>query len=225
MQRSKTCLLSLALICFVIGTALPAVAQRTFFIASDLPLIRDDIVTNAIPPNLFLTDDGKIFRYKLSEGKDTRVVLVSKIAEAEKSPESRPADQDPEGHWGVAKNGFQLSLRLRQSTYTNGESMPVVIFMRNVTNQTVKLYSFPTVEVSKDNKALEKKARPKAINGFVDSTVSVGPGITQYPQTQHKYFQYLEKIYDLNEPGDYVVKAKCQHPEVSSQEVYFRIVK
>ena len=65
------------------------------------------------------------------------MVEVKRIKDAAKLPESHPAEQDPEGHWGEATNGLQISLRFEKQTFTNGEPVNAVMFMRNVTNQPV----------------------------------------------------------------------------------------
>ena len=168
------------------------------------------LTTNSIPPNLFLTDSGFLFWYKSSGEK---LIRVADIRAAEKSRESLPAEQYPEGNWGTATNGFQLSLRFSKPTFTNGESVAAVMLMRNVTNKP-EVYFRPTkILATKDGKLLKRKDD----NGMMEITVS--PEVTLFPQTQHRYQENLAQSYNLSEGGAYVFQAVCHHPEVSSQPV------
>lgn len=88
-------------------------------------------MTNAIPSGVFVTDDGKLF---WSNSSGQRLMPTNKINAAQKSPESRPADEDPEGSWGRVQNGFQLSIRTDKRSYAVGEPIKATILLRNVTN-------------------------------------------------------------------------------------------
>jgi hypothetical protein len=165
--------------------------------------------TNSIPASLFLTDDGNVFWYKPGQ----RLVDVQKIEEAKKSPESRPADQDSEGHWGSPANGLQLSLRLEKQSFTNNEPVKIIMLMRNVTNQPVAYFRPTSVTVTKNGKLLRRKDD----TGILEITMS--PETRLFPQTQHRYQENLSAIYDLSEAGEYILQATCSHPEVVSQKV------
>ncbi len=169
--------------------------------------------TNSIPTNLFLTDNGSLFWYKNSTGE--RVVHIKDIETATNSPESRPADQDPEGHWGQATNGFQISLRFEKGLFTNGESIVAITLMRNITSQPQNYFRPIQIVAIKDGKRLERKDK-KEIDVI---EITMPPETTVFPQTQQKNHVRLDQIYDLTQSGEYVFQAVCHHPEVTSQKV------
>jgi|GEM_PF-3848932 len=169
-------------------------------------------MTNSIPTNIFLTDDGKVFWYK--PGK--RLIDAKKIKEAQNSPESRPADQDPEGNWGLATNGFQLSLRLEKEIFTNGEPVVVVTLMRNITNQPQTYFQGIQIVASKDGKLLERKKNKNEIDV---KEINLFPETTLFPQTQRRNQETLNGIYDLTQNGEYIFQAVSHHPEVASEKV------
>jgi hypothetical protein len=170
-------------------------------------------MTNSIPQNLFLTDNGFLFWYRSGE----RLVKVSEIKNALNSAESRPADQDSGGHWGQATNGFQLSLRFEKSTFTNGESIVAVTLVRNVTNVN-ETYFFPVQIIAvKDGKILEQKNNQEIIS------ITMPPMKTLFPQTQNRYQVNLSQEYNLTEAGKYEFQAVCDHPEILSKNVSIKI--
>ena len=155
---------------------------------------------------MFLTDENRLFSYK----KDERLVPTKRIQEAQKSNESRPAEQDPEGHWGKVVDGFQLSLRFEKQEFTNGEPVLATILMRNVSDKQLT-YGKELVT-----------GRPSPINVLVwneqeklnlktDDTLvprASASNVSLYPRTQHKYRLRLDKYYDLTKPGIYSVQAE-----------------
>jgi hypothetical protein len=169
--------------------------------------------TNSIPPNLFLTDNGSLFWYKNSTGE--RVVHIKDIEAATNSPESRPASQDSEGHWGRATNGFQISLRFEKELFTNGESIVAITLIRNITSQPQNYFRPVQIVATKDGKPLERKDK-KEIDVI---EITMPPETTVFPQTQQKNRARLDQIYDLTQSGEYVFQAVCHHPEVASQKV------
>src|SRR5215472_4660471 len=64
------------------------------------------------------------------------------IKQARHAKESRPAKEDPEGNWGAVNEGFQLSIRLSKSTFTNGEPVVATIILRNVHDKPLTYYVF-----------------------------------------------------------------------------------
>ena len=169
--------------------------------------------TNSIPPNLFLTDNGSLFWYKHSTGE--RVVHIKDIETATNSPESRPADQDPEGHWGRATNGFQISLRFEKELFTNSESIVAITLMRNITSQPQNYFRPIQIVATKDGKPLERKDK-KEIDVI---EITMPPETTVFPQTQQKNYVRLDQIYDLTQSGEYAFQAVCRHPAVTSHKV------
>ncbi|HEX7652461.1 MAG TPA: hypothetical protein VF607_03075, partial [Verrucomicrobiae bacterium] len=150
------------------------------FAISILAVAASEPTTNAIPENLFLTDNGSLFWYRQS---GERVVHISEIKKAEIAPESRPAEQDPMGHWGGATNGFQLGLRFEKVDRTNGEPIMAVAFMRNTSNTPQGYFSPIRIIAMKDGKQLKRKDENPL--GALD--INVFPQTMIYPQTQHRY--------------------------------------
>lgn len=166
--------------------------------------------TNFIPSNVFPTDNGFLFSYKQSGEK---VVSINKIREAEHLPECHPAEDDPDGHWGLATNGFQLSLRFKKMTFTNGEPLVAIMFIRNITNNSLSYFRPSYVIARKDGNILKRKDE----TGLMEITAL--PITTIFPQTQNKYLENLDKSYDLSENGNYIFQATCAHSAVFSQPV------
>ncbi len=166
--------------------------------------------TNVIPTNIFLTDDGKVFWYK-SNGE--RVIHLSTVTQAQDSKESQLADKDPEGHWGLSTNGFQLSLRFEKNIFTNGESVVATVLMRNVSAQSESYFRPIRILAVKDGQQMRRKNDTGIIN------ITMSPETTIYPQTQHKYRVDLAEEYDLSTNGGYIFTATCTTPAVFSQPV------
>jgi hypothetical protein len=95
----------------------------------------------------------------------------------------------------------------------NGEPVVVTILMRNVTDEPQAYFRPIHAVATKDGKLLKRKDD----TGFKQITMS--PGTTLFPQTQHKYQEHLDQIYDLKQTGQYIFQAGRQRPEVTSQYV------
>jgi hypothetical protein len=182
-------------------------AWQVSFLLFSLPMLTSGALaqtTNSWPTNLFLTDDGRLIWYRKGEP----VVAASRIAEALRSPESRPSDQDAQGHWGTPIAGVQLSLRLEKQEYFAGEPVNAIILIRNVSELPVHylramIQERPSpidVSVAREGRALEPK------NGTVLTVISATP-VTLLPRTQHKYSVRLDAIFDLAKAGSYIVQA------------------
>jgi hypothetical protein len=167
-------------------------------------------MTNAIPTNIFLTDENGLFWYRHHE----RLVEVNRIKDAANLPESRPAEQDPEGHWGEATNGLQISLRFEKQIFTNGEPVNAVMFVRNVTNQPVAYLQLTQILATKNGKPLNQK---NANDGEI--FISTPMSAIIFPQTQKKNQKRLDQLFDLTENGEYIFQAVCSHPKVGSDKV------
>jgi hypothetical protein len=181
-------------------------------------LVPKTAITNSIPANLFLTDNDFLFGFD-SSGK--RSVRVESITAAGKSLESRPAGQDPEGHWRLPSNGFQLSLRFDKLAFTNGEPVIATVLLRNVTNTPIK---FLRLYISHQPSPIsimvfrgEKQVPLRKDYVFQDAS---GTEITIYPQTQRKYRVKLNDYYELTSSGEFIVQAVCgRGSAISSQKV------
>lgn len=182
------------------------------FVAIHVTQVGQCQTTNAIPNNIFLTDNERLFWYKPSGEK---VVKLDAIKDAQKSVESLPASDDPEGNWGTPTNGFQLGLRLGKIIYTNGEPIIARTLMRNVTGQTQTFFPPVRIVVRKHGNEIEMKE--DKTNPLHVREISTPPIIRVFPQTQRLSSQDLCQIYDLTQSGEYVIQAICTRPNVSSQ--------
>ena len=184
-------------------------------------------MTNSIPQDLFVTDDGKLFWYK---GTGQMVVSTQMIKDAEKSSESRPAGKDTEGHWGPIVNGFQMSVRLEKPAFTVNEPVLATVLIRNVTNTPLTFFEtymigwpFPfNISVTKNGKTIERKGAHKPTDGSTRDA-------KLFPQTQFKYQVKLDKYFDLTNAAEYSFSVSYRGPakegvfEVASQKVSFAI--
>jgi hypothetical protein len=166
-------------------------------------------MTNVIPTNVFLTDVNSLFWYRHHE----RLVEVKRIKDAQKLPESMPAKQDPEGHWGEITNGLQMSLRFEKQIFTNGEPIDAIALIRNVTNQPVVFFQPVRILATKDGHSLKRKDDTGVI------VISTPLEATVFPQTQKRNRERLDQIYDLTQNGEYIFQAVCVRPAVASQKV------
>jgi hypothetical protein len=173
-------------------------------------------MTNAIPTNIFLTDENFLFWYRHHE----RLVDVTRIKDAGNVPESRPANQDPEGHWGEIENGLQISLRFEKKTFTNGEPIDALLFVRNVTNKPLAYLPLTQILATKDGKPVSQK---RANNGEI--FVSTPMSDTIFPQTQKKKRERLDQLFDLTQSGEYLFQGECRRPKATSQNVSIIIKK
>jgi len=136
------------------------------------------------------------------------VVAVNKIEEAKRSTESRPADEDPEGHWGPVTNGLQLSIRFEKTKYVTGEPITAILLIRNVSD---KQESYPRAFIGKQPSPIEvtvlkgdKQLELKDKNGLL---VVSATEVSLHPQSQHKYEVKLDHFFDLSQVGEYDVQA------------------
>lgn len=136
------------------------------------------------------------------------------ISKASLAPESRPAEADPEGHWGAASEGFQLSICVPKRDFTNGEPVAVQMFLRNVTNKPlyypISSTGLETVlTLRKGNQEVRRKDAPKD-NSFSERVRAAKQGSEAFwvmsPGTQRQFSLDLSRIFDL-QVGEYSVHA------------------
>jgi hypothetical protein len=134
------------------------------------------------------------------------------------SPAEGPVEKDPEGHWGPAEEGVQLSLRLETNRFVLGQPVTAYVILRNCTNGfwfpsyrrsglqgTVCNFNLwgPAQQLGTTQQE-PVGARPKGPPvGFETSQwpSRVGPG------RQQRSWARLDKVFGLRRPGLYVVRA------------------
>lgn len=134
-----------------------------------------------------------------------------KIEAAKTMRECLPAKDFPEGNWGEAQLGYQLSLRFDQPAYTNGSPVMTTLLLRNVTNKMVEYASIPVgwsdgpigFEVT-DSKGRSVSQHTYAI-GHMEGQFTAGVN----PQAQVKYLERLDMRFDLTN-DTYFVQANVR---------------
>jgi len=183
----------------------------------------------------YLTDDF------VTHHGDTLPFTPEQIEKAKHAPECRPAEQDPEGHWGQPTEGFQLSIRLEKESFTNGEPVTACVMLRNVSGRLLRYFTaymndpMSKVVLVRGQERVPAKKEPKPGAAFAERLQSVYVGSTwsfQSPAgTQRKFLVELDKLYNLTTNGEYVVQAmriipsldKASEKDVASENVTFRI--
>jgi len=113
-----------------------------FLAAASYALCQD---TNAV----FLPEDNEAQPVAWEiYGKPTNVPAMSpeyqkEVDAAISAGECRPAELDPEGHWGSVVFGSQLSIRTATNVFTIGQPMPVVVIYRNTTTNPLPISITP----------------------------------------------------------------------------------
>lgn len=164
------------------------------------------------------------------------------IERAKSAKESRPAQEDPEGHWGPVQEGFQLSLRFEKASFTNGQPVVACLILRNVSDRRLRYsQSYYGSEADwrlilmRDQDRVYGRDEPKPGASFAERLKGIHQGsYGSWPLeagTQRRFFLDLNKVFDLATNGEYVVQVvrtvpsldKTSEKEVVSGKVTFRI--
>lgn len=182
-MRTPLCLF--AFTCFALTTALGQQWNRT--LVGTIPF-------SEVPTNVFITDlslGDSIFYW---ENSNRVVVPTNVVAAALKAPESRPAQDDPEGHWGPIIAGWQLSLRLSTNTFAPGQPVSGTVLLRNVTDKEMQYYyvatereAFPVTWVNEDTKATNRIVAPPPL-GLISPH-----HLKFHPRSQRRFEVQLER--------------------------------
>jgi hypothetical protein len=73
--------------------------------------------------------------------KEADAIDAKAFVDAIASGECRPAELDPEGHWGTNVYGFQLGIRCQTNIFRAGEPAPIAIIIRNTTTNGMRVFS------------------------------------------------------------------------------------
>ena len=183
----------------------------------------------------YITDD-----FVTHQG-DTLPFTPEHIEKARHTKECRPAQQDPEGHWGPVTEGFQLSIRLQKDTFTNGEPVKVCVILRNVSGKLLRYFSNPIEDPM--SKIVLMRGQQRLLGNNETKPGATFPERLKYLHsgslgslpspvgTQRKFLVELSKMFDLGTNGEYVVQALRIIPsldlksekEVASGKAAFRI--
>jgi hypothetical protein len=183
----------------------------------------------------YITDEGKGSVPKTPFSQE-------QIEKARHAKDSRPAEDDPEGHWGTVTEGFQLSLRFEKDSFTNGEPVVARVIMRNVSDRSL---TYPC-EYSPNEREITFMLTRNGVRVY--GVYDLRPGATfqerlralrtghgwmrvSPPGTQRRFFVNLNDIFNLTTNGQYVACAtrtiwkegSTEEGKVSSGEAAFRI--
>ena len=164
------------------------------------------VCADAIDTNIvFVTDDG----FLISQNRYGAIKMnPKKIEEARHLKECLPTSEFPEGNWGVAKSGFQLSLRFDKQAFGAGEPITATILVRNITNETL-VYNISSVIGQSSPIALvvaDKSGKQAALKS--DDIILINShSQSLFPQTQRKYREEITGVYNLLTNQMYYVSA------------------
>lgn len=128
-------------------------------------------------------------------------------------PECRPAELDPQGHWGEISAGLQLSARFPTNVFTTGQPITLSVILRNTTTNALTVpgplaWFMDLAVVTQDDKPLRQTKSPKwLLTGGGDT------GLLPLSQTRLTYT--LNEMFDLATPGKYRVYAERRSPQSS----------
>jgi len=161
--------------------------------------------------NAFYVTDDRITNF------NEFIPTVDQIEGAKHARESRPAEKDPEGNWGVVEEGFQLSIRLEKKRFTNGEPIQASIFLRNVSDKQLTYYfhSSPGIALrmfaSRDGQRLYRNDEAKPGMTFKEQLKCAYSGhrwsAKLEPGTQREFIAQLTDVFNLSTNGEYKVHA------------------
>jgi hypothetical protein len=182
----------------------------------------------------YLTDDF------VTHYGDSLPFTPEQVEAARHAKECRPAEQDPEGHWGEATEGFQLSIRLQKESFTNGEPVTACVILRNVSGKLRRYFTayvddpMLKIVVLRGRELVRRNDEPRpgqTSNKLKPIFAGSMWSFQSPPGTQRKFPVELNKVFDLTTNGEYEVYAmrtipsldKTSEKQVVSGKATFRI--
>jgi hypothetical protein len=149
--------------------------------------------------------------------------------EAKDLPESRPAELDPDGHWGAISSDLQLSIRFSTNIFMVGDPIEATVILRNTsTNAVILPTSGPwTMDFSA---MTQRKGTLKPADRSKWYRYSGPANLPLRSRRQISYRFKLNDIFDLQAPGKYRLSAKRlkdkwgELPEIESGTAEITIV-
>jgi hypothetical protein len=147
----------------------------------------------------------------------------AEISNAKTNPECRPAEFDPDGHWGPVVAGLQLGLRLSRTNYVRGDSLGCSVILRN-TGQEVRSYKedrWDSLTCGGTEFLVERSGKLLAVKGSQSSNFRERVAAARQgswtseplaPGTQRKFICHLDGRFDCSVPGKYRVTATRPFP-------------
>lgn len=141
-------------------------------------------------------------------GETARIKAYAEQIEAAKGrPESRPAQLDPEGHWGKVTAGMQLSIRLSTNVFALGEPIEATVALRNVTTNSVNLLTSGAWTI--DFSGFDEKKEPLTVTNRASWYTYSGSAFVALPARRQIAYKFkLNDVLDLRRPEKYYISAK-----------------
>ena len=143
-------------------------------------------------------------------------------------PEILPAEQDTNGNWGLPTDGMQLSVRFRQTDFLSGQMVPAYIILRNLSNTKRQWwrnalpdngYLFILTHGTNTINWVRPQSHPSNDRYFSGSATEADPyKYVAEPKTQSLTIVYLNRFYDLGQPGLYSLQVQIQVPTLDGKE-------
>jgi len=127
------------------------------------------------------------------------------VEAARRAPESRPAELDPEGHWGTITSGFQMGIRFATNTFALGQPIKATVIIRNASTNSLVLF-YPQIEsihlVATNSPG---NVRPQPTQKLrVSGPIGLG-----FPEHRQKNYNIdVDQALNFNTPGTYQIVAK-----------------
>lgn len=160
--------------------------------------------------NLFLNVEDFNFA---ANGMTVAYMDKKKLEQAKKSDQSKPENQDPNGNWGTASEGFRLSLRFVKPEYTNGEPIEAIVLARNASQQTLN-YVTGSSDWDLHFLAYDSKNRPLQDLHPTDFYGTGSKDLVVFPGTQRRFIVKLNRHFNFEPPGDYTVTVQARVPKL-----------
>ena len=164
-----------------------------------------------MPPNVPPLSEASL-RNQMERGvrdAKAKVVLNEQIRTAAlKAGECYPEDKDLNGNWGPPRWGCRLSIRSQTNTYALGDTIPVKVIIRNITNEMLNAFNMSEnmqigfVFEDETGKSIARNCKlgenaGGSIYGFIELP----------PKRQLKY-EYDLKDWHNYKPGIYKIQAE-----------------
>jgi hypothetical protein len=101
-------------------------------------------------------------------GEEIKVAAYKRAVKAARDlPECKPAEFDPEGHWGEIEAGLQMSIRFAKRVFTAREHIEATVIIRNTTTNYINVLAPITASIElivlNNRKEPAGKSRPELV--------------------------------------------------------------
>lgn len=146
-------------------------------------------------------------------------VPAQSVTLSNRPEESLPASQDPEGNWGKASEGLQLSIRFEKDSFKSGEPIVGSVLVRNTSDKSLWYFDFygagaDSVVCEFIVLDVEKQVVSRSqTNRWLNVKDGRNMRIEVHAGTQRKYPIGIDQRFKMNTPGKYFIQAKKRVPK------------